>query len=167
LTARAAGEPIAVRQERAFTRDFADRSGQLVVLEEPRHDLFRGQALGDRELVLDHLAFDQRFGDVAGARALVELVFAEFQIRAARLHRHRSGDEDPRIADHAFALEQLADIANAKTARNVDDLVLGQRARLFETLVGPIGGESDDDGEQQHDREDRIADDHDGMTGTP
>ena len=43
--------------------------------------------------------------------------------------------KDHGLVDHAFALQQVGDVAACRAARDVDDLVLGERARRLEALL--------------------------------
>ena len=54
-----------------------------VVLEQALHDLLRGQALGDGEAMLHHLAFDDGLDHVAQAGVLGETIFAVLEIARA------------------------------------------------------------------------------------
>ena len=104
LARGAAREPVGLRQQRAFARDVADVAGQHVVLEQPLHDLVGGQALGDGEGVLHHLAFDDGLDHVAQACVAGELVLAVFEF-VPRLQHQRAGDEQIGLVDHALALQ--------------------------------------------------------------
>ena len=107
-------------------------------------DLLGGQPLRDGERVLHHLAFDDGVDHVGEAGMLGELVFAVLEV-AARLEHHHAADEHPGLIDHAFALQQFGDIADAEAARNIDHLVLGQRAGRLEALLAEIKRGADGD----------------------
>ena len=63
-----------------------------------------------------------------------ELVLAVFEL-VARLEHDDAAHENVRLVDHAFALQQIGDVADAEPARNVDHLVFGERARGIEPLL--------------------------------
>ena len=65
-------EVIAVRQQAAFARNILDVAGEHVVLQQARHDLLGGQAFRNGQLMLHHLALDDRLDDVADAGMLLE-----------------------------------------------------------------------------------------------
>jgi len=60
---------------------------------------------------------------------------------AARLERDDTAEEHPGLVDHALVLEQVGDRARADAARNVDHLVLGERAGRVETLLADEHGQ--------------------------
>ena len=130
-----------------------------LVLDQPLHDLVRGQTLGDGEGVLHHLAFDDGVDHVAQAGVPGEAVLAVFQF-VLRLEHQRAGDEQPGLVDDAFAHQQIGGVADA-AARDVDDLVLGERARQIETLLAEHEGDAADHGDQEDDGEQRVAGDDD------
>ena len=160
-------EVIAVRQQAAFARNVLDVAGEHVALQEPRHDLLGGQAFGNGELVLHHLAFDDRLDDVADAGVLLEQIFAGLE-SAARLQRQHAADEDqPVLVDHAFGLEQVGDVHHAGARRDGDDLVLLQRSGRFEPALAEHDRAAADQQRQNEQGEDRIADDDQRVARAP
>ena len=145
----AAGEPVAFRQQRSFARHVLDVAGEDIVVQEPAlHDLFRGQALGNGEEVLHHLAFDDRLDDVAHAGVLREEVLAGFQF-VARLERKNAAEEDQRCSSITPSRsQQIGDLAACRPRRNVDDLVRVERARRFEPRLAEHEGDAAGDGKQ-------------------
>ena len=113
LARHAAGEFVGLRQQRAFARDFLDLAGQRVVLQKPGDDLLGGQPLGDGERVLHHLVFDDGIDHVGKAGVLGELIFAVLEI-AARLEHEHAADEHLGLIDHAFAHQQIGNVADAE-----------------------------------------------------
>ena len=162
LARHAAGKFVGLRQQRALARDFLDLAGQRVVLQKPGDDLFGGQPFGNGQRMLHHLVFDDGVDHVGKAGVLGELVFAELEV-AARLEHQHAADEHPGLVDHAFALQQIGDIADAEPARNIDHLVLGQRSGRLEALLAEIERAADGDRDHDQHREDRVADDHQRM----
>ena len=82
---------------------------------------------------------------------------------AARLEHQHAADEHPGLIDHAFARQQVGDIADAEPARNIDHLVVAQRSGRFEALLADVKRAADGDRDHDQHREDRIADDHQRM----
>src|SRR5262245_60035163 len=116
--------------------------------------------------MLDDLAFDQRVDDVAQACLPLELVLAGLEI-IARIHRHDAADEDPpRLVDHALAREDLGDVSAAHAARNIDDLVLRERAGLLEALLAEHGGAASREAEHEDDGKQSVAGDNDWIAST-
>ena len=81
------------------------------------------------------LAFDHLIDDVVQTRLAREQILAELQL-VPRLGEHRTQDEGHRMLDDAFLEQQVRDFANALSRRDVDDLILGERPRGVETLLG-------------------------------
>src|SRR5450631_1919967 len=162
LARHAAGEFVGFRQQRTLARDFLDLAGERVVLQKPGDDLLGGEPFGDRHGVLHHLVFDDGVDHVGEAGALTELVFAGLEF-AARLEHQHAADEHPGLIDHAFARQQVGNIADAEPARNIDHLVVAERSGRFEALLADV--ERATDGDRDHDQycEDRIAGDHQRM----
>ena len=127
LARGAAREFVGFRQQCAFARQFLQRAREQIVVGQPRHDLFGGQAFGNSDAVLHHLAFDDGGDDVAQAGMLLERIFARLEV-GTRLQRKHAADEYPMIdVDHALALQRVGDVALAGALRNIDDLVFLQR----------------------------------------
>src|SRR6185503_1692753 len=100
------------------------------------------------------------------ARLPLELVLARLEV-VARVERHDAADEDPpRLVDHAFACEKLGDVAAAHAARNVDELVLREWARLLEALLAEHGGAAGPEAEHEDDGKQSVAGDDDRIAGT-
>ena len=152
-------EPVGFRQQGAFARHVADVAGERFILDQTLHDLVRGQTLRDGEGVLHHLALDDGIDHVAQACVPGEAVLAVFQF-VLRLEHQRAGDEQIGLIDDAFAHQQIGGVADA-AARDVDHLVLGERARQIETLLAEHEGDAADHGDQEDDGEQRIAGDDD------
>ena len=93
------------------------------------------------------------------AGMLGELVFAVFEL-AARLEHQHAADEHIGLVDHALALQQIGDVADAEAARDVDDLVLSPADRALRSAAcrNKDAAPSDDD-EQDENGEDRVAGD--------
>ena len=124
LAREAAMEMVAVGQKAALLGNVLDVAGEDVVLEQPRDDLLGRQALGNRDLVLHHLAVDDRLHHILDARVLGEKIFASLEVRA-RLEREHTADEDERMrVHHPFALKQIRDLHHAGARRDDDNLVL-------------------------------------------
>ena len=134
LARHAAGEAVRFRQQRTFVRNFLDRPGERVVGQQASDHLLRGQSLRHGEGVLDNLTLDHEFDHVGDAGVLFEFVLAGFEL-AARLERDDAAQEDPRLVDHALALELFGDGSRAAAARDVDHLVFGERAGRVEALL--------------------------------
>ena len=163
----AAVEMIAVRQQRSFAREFLDVAGKHVVLQQARDDLFGGQALRNGQLVLHHLAFDDRLDHVAHAGMLLKQVFAGLE-SAARLEREHAADkDDPVLVNDAFALEQIGDVHHAGAGRDGDDLVFRQRPRRLEPALAEDDDPAADQQRQNKQGEDRIADDDQRIARAP
>ncbi len=156
-------EPVGLRQQSTFARDVADVAGERFILDQTLHDLVRGQPLGDGEGVLHHLALDDGIDHVAQACVPGEAVLAVFQF-VLRLEHQRAGDEQIGLIDDAFAHQQIGGLADA-AARDVDHLVLGERARQIETLLAEHEGDAADHGDQEDDGEQCIAGDDDRVAG--
>src|SRR5262249_28434388 len=82
---------------------------------------------------------------------------------AARLAHPYAADEHPRLIDHAFALQDVGDIAHAGAARNIHDLVLRQRAGRLEALLAEAERQTGAQRGEKNEREQRAAGDDDGM----
>ena len=93
---------------------------------------------------------------------LGELVFAVLEF-AARLEHQHPADEHPGLIDHAFAHQQIGNIADAEPARNIDHLVFAKRSGRFEALLADVKRAADGDRDHDQHREDRIAGDHQRM----
>jgi len=144
LARHAAGEFIGFRQQRALARDFLDLSGERVGLQKLGDDLFGGQSLGDGQRMLDHFVLDERGDDVGKACALGELVFAVLEI-AARFHHQDAADEHIRLVDHTLALQQVGDVADTESARDIDHFVGSERPRRLEALAADVERSADHD----------------------
>ena len=121
---------------------------------------------GDGEGVLHHLAFDDGVDHVGKLALFGELIFAVLEL-AARLEHDHAAHENVWLIDHAFALQQVGNVPNAETARNIDDLVLGERTGRLEPLLADEQAGADRDGDHHEQREDRISDDHERMAHAP
>ena len=80
----------------------------------------------------------------ATARMFGELIFAVLEL-AARLQHHDAADEHIGLIDHALAHQQVGNVLGAEPARDVDDLVLGQRPGRLEALLAEIERGADRD----------------------
>ncbi len=161
----AAREFVGLRQQRALARYFMHRAREDVVVGEPADDLFRGQAFGNRDRVLHHLAVDDGADDIAQAGILLELIFAGLEI-GARLQREYGADERPAvIVDHAFALQGVGDVAHAGARRDVDDLVLLQRTGRLQLLLAVVIGAGGAEHCHQQDGDDGVADHDEWIAG--
>jgi hypothetical protein len=161
LARGAAGEQVGFRQQRALARDVADVAGENVAFQQTLHDLARSQPLRHGEGVLHHLALDDGVDHVVRACVLGELIFAVFQL-VARLEQQRAGHEQVGPVDHALAHQQVGSVADA-AARDVDDLLLFERAGQIEPLLADHEGDADRNRQHENDGEDRIARDDDGI----
>ena len=128
---------VGFRQQRALVRDFLDLAGERIVLQKLGNDLLGGQPFRDRQRVLHHLVFDDGVDHVGETGTFAELVFAGLEVAAGLEHQHPA-DEHPGLIDHAFARQQVGDIADAETARNIDHLVVAQRSGRFEALLADV-----------------------------
>src|SRR5262249_23021158 len=165
LARSAAREVICSRQQRSLLWDFLDVAGKHVVFHQARDDLFRGEPLGDCHLMLDDLALADDVDHVAQARLLGKKVLAVFEFVARLAHPH-AADEDPGLIDHAFALQDVGNVAHAGTARNIHHLLLGERSRSLESLLAECERHAGADGGEQDEREQGAARDDDGMART-
>ena len=93
---------------------------------------------------------------------LGELVLAVFE-RAARLEHDHPAHEHPGLIDHAFAHQQFGNFLDAEAARNIDDLVVLERAGRREPLLADVQYAAEGDRENHQRREDCIADHHQRM----
>ena len=157
---RAAREFIGLRQQRALARHFAHRTGEDLVVCQTGDDLLGGQAFGNRDGMLHHLALDDGADDVAQIGVLLEQIFAGLQFGAGLEREHRADEHPAAGIDHAFALQLLGDVALAGAGRDVDDLVFREGAGCFQRLPAidihaPGPDHRDDD-----DGDDGVAGDH-------
>jgi hypothetical protein len=113
--------------------------------------------------VLDHLAFHDRFDRLAQRDLLGKLVLAVFQV-FARLEHQYAADEHPGLIDDILARQQVGDVTQAESARDVDDLLAVERACGFELVLSERIGEAGRDADHQNDRENGVAGDDDRMT---
>ena len=117
--------------------------------------------------MLHHLAFDDCLHHVAHARALGEDVFAGLEL-AARLEREHPADENQAVlVDHAFAPQQVGDFHHAEAGRDVDHLVLRERAGRLEPALAEHDGATPDQERQDQHRENGVADDHQRVARAP
>src|SRR5262249_55503679 len=124
--------------------------------------LFRGEPLGDRHLMLDDLALADDVDHVAQARLLGKEVLPVFEFVARLAHPH-AADEDPGLIDHAFALQDVGDVAYAGAARNIHHLLLGERSGSLEALLAERERHAAPNDGEQDEREQSAACDDDGM----
>ena len=71
------------------------------------------------------------------------------------------------LVDHAFPPQQVGDVQHAEAGGNVHGLLAIERTRRLEAGLADRKGDAARDGEQDQQREDRIADDHQGMARAP
>src|SRR5262249_42096930 len=167
LAREPAVEVVAVRQKTAFSRNVLDVPGEQVVLQQPRDDVLRCQALRNRDLVLDHLSFDDGLDHIPHARLLGEKIFARLEV-GARLEREHAADEDQTMhVDHAFAREELGDVHDAGAARDADDLLLLQGTRRLQPGLANHDRSTDNDQDEDQRGEDGVADDDQRIARTP
>ena len=121
-------------------------------------DLLRGQAFGNGDLMRHHPAFDYGRDHVAHAGVRLELILAGLETLARLEHEH-AADEHPRLIDDAVAHQHIGDVADAGTARDIDDAVLTKRPRCIETLLAEYERDAGHDGHQHEKADDRVADD--------
>ena len=133
FTRHATREFVRLRQQRPFPRDFLDLARQGIVLQETRNDLFGRQSLRHSHGVLYDFTFGDRIHNVGDAGLFGELIFAILEF-ATRFERNDAAHKDIRLINHTFALQQVGNIPNSETARNVHHLVLGKGARRFKPL---------------------------------
>ena len=135
-------ELVGVRQEAPFRRYFGDLAAKLRVGHQSLHDLVAGQALGQRDLVLDRLALDQRVKNVAHGRVFTELVLAGLQapLPLEILEVEDAGHENAPVGDNALLFETLGGGAPAFALWNGEDGRGGERPRLVELDLDPIEG---------------------------
>ena len=134
LTSHPASEPVRFRQQRTLARDFLDLPRKHFVLQQARNDLFGRQTLRDGECVLHHLGLGNGFDNVGNTRLLAELIFAVLEFAPCLEHNY-AAHENIGLIYHALALQQIRNIANTEAARDVDHLILGERAGRFEPLL--------------------------------
>src|SRR5262249_1342509 len=128
-------------------------------------DLLRGQTLGDRQVVLDHLALDDDPHHIAKARLFGEHILAGLQI-LARLAQPNAAYEHPGLVDHALFVKQFGDVAAAEPPLDADGLVALEGTGRVEALTADREHEAGGEGYDQHQGEDRAADDDDRVTRT-
>src|SRR5512139_45287 len=165
LARHSAREPVGFRQQRPLTRNLLDLPGERGVLQESSHNLLRGQTLGNSEGVLHHFAFDDGIDHIGNARLFAELIFTVFEL-SARLEHDDGAHEYVRLVDHTFTLQNVSNVPDAESARNIDDLFLREWARRVEPLLAEEQPDAHRDRNDDQNGEDRIPDDHDRMTRT-
>src|SRR5690242_17698103 len=107
--------------------------------------------------MLNNFTFDHSADDVPQARVLLKQIFAGLELRT-RLERKHPSDERPTIVvDHPFTLQNVGNIGHPGPRRNVDDLVLLQRARRLDLLLAVNVDAANADHQDQYDGEDSVA----------
>src|SRR5262245_19243239 len=166
LARGATGEPIGLRQQGSLLGDLLHGPAAAVAFAHAREDLLRREALRQGDLVLDLLALDQGVDHVAQARLTLELVLAIFEL-VARPERDHAALEDPGLVDDTLALEEVGDVADTEATRDVNDTVGLERTGRLEAVLAGGDRRAPEDGREDDDRQDRIADDDDRVTGPP
>jgi hypothetical protein len=90
------------------------------------------------------------------------LIFAILQL-AAGLEHDYSPHEHIWLINDALALQQVRNVPNAQTTRNIDQFILGKWARRFESLLADEQCGANRNCNHDQRREDRVADYHNGM----
>jgi hypothetical protein len=86
-----------------------------------------------------------------------KLELARFEILACLEHEHPT-DKQPRLVDDAFARQDVGNVAHARTARDIDDAILLQRARRLEALLTDDKCHARHNGQQHESADNGIAD---------
>ena len=108
---------------------FLDVAGQHIVVHQAGDDLLEVSPSGMLIWWMTTLpSLDDGRDDVAQAGMRLELIFAGFEALVSLENEH-AADEDPGLVDDAILVKHIGDVANAGAARNIDDLVVRQRAR--------------------------------------
>ena len=111
-------ELVGLGQQAAFGRDLLDLAGQLGLLVENLDDLVTGEPFGDRHLLEDCLALQQRIEHLPHTGVLGNFVFAGAQI--GQLGAGQPGlrplpvvarDQYMPVRDHAILLQSVGDAA--------------------------------------------------------
>ena len=83
------------------------------------------------------------------------------------LERNHAAHENVGLIYYALTLQQIRNIANTEAARDVDHLVLGERAGRFEPLLADEQSGAYRNGDHHEQREYRISNHDDRMACPP
>ena len=167
LAGEAPVEVIAVGQKTAFPRHILDVARENVALQQTRDDLLGSQPLGNGELVLHHLPFDDRLHHVLDAGPLGEKILTRFKLGARVEREHAANEDEPMRIHDPLACEEVGDVHDAGARRDVDDFIFLQRARRFEAALPEDERASHDDEHKHQYGDDGIAYDHEWIARAP
>src|SRR5262249_4635685 len=148
-------ETVGVGKQRSFGGNVGDVSLEIGVRLQPLDDLLAGQAFGERDLVVDRLALDQRVEHLAHGGVLSEFVFTSLQGTFAPQigEVNDAGHEQAAVGDHLVVLEPLGDAAHALAFGNHHHGGRVERAWKVELQPQEIEQSKQSAGGEQHQHE--------------